>query len=325
MICNEKKLLALKLRDEGYSLNQISKKIKIPRSTIQYFLDPHPRKGTKATGRPKAIQAKQKKVIKSSIARLNKNEERITAKKILNQTKLNVSPNSIRRFMAERGMKYSVIKQKIILSDAEKSKRVQAVMQWINEGISFRKVIFTDEKKFNMDGPDCFSTWWGPDSIVHRNKRHMGGGSIMVHGAISSDGRFFVNIVNERITGVVYKELLETVFASFPSLKNDYILQHDGAPAHRCKLIKSFLTENGVQVLHWPPHSPDLNLIEYLWKSLSEMVYDRKTFSTKEDLKETVLKCSDMINLHRKDLIKSLYDSMASKIRDVLCNDGNIL
>lgn len=324
MLDENKKIHIIELRDQGFSLNQISSKINVPRSTIQYILKPHEAKGTKITGRPKVIQSKEKKVIKSSITRLNKKQERITVKKILNQTKLKVSHNSIRRFMKGKGMQYKVIKQKIILSEIQKLKRVQAVTQWISMGINFRKVIFTDEKKFNMDGPDCFSTWCSPGTNIQRNKRPMGGGSIMVHGAISSDGNFLVNIINERVTGSVYVKLLEKVIASFPKLKDEYTLQHDGAPAHRCKLTKSFLSQNSIKVLDWPAHSPDLNIIEYLWKSLSEMVYDCKSYSSKEDLKESIIRCSTMISTQRKDLITSLYDSVGSRLRDVLCNNGNL-
>lgn len=323
MLDQKKKTLIFRLKQEGLSLKQISTKLKIPRSTVQYVLMPHEKKYTPITGRPKVIQPKQKKVIKSAIGRLNKKEERITAKKIIQQTKLQISPSSVRRFMKDTGMKYKVIKQKIILTDAEKLKRVQSVTQWISSGISFPKVIFTDEKKFNLDGPDCFMTWCYPDLDIHRKKRQMGGGSIMVHGAISSDGNFVVNIINERVSGIVYKHLLVKVIASFPKLKDGYILQHDGAPAHRCKLVKSFLTESGVEVLQWPPHSPDLNIIEYLWKSLSEMVYDSKSFTSKKDLEESIIRCSEVISSQRKDLITSLYNSIGSRLHGVLRNDGN--
>lgn len=35
---------------------------------------------------------------------------------------------------------------------------------------------------------------------------------------------------------------------------------------------------NDVKVIGWPARSPDLNIVEDIWKMLSEMVYDEPQF-----------------------------------------------
>ena len=53
-------------------------------------------------------------------------------------------------------------------------------------------MVFSDEKRFNLDGPDGFSTYWHDlrKEEVVLSRRQNGGGGIMVWGAFS----FFWNI-----------------------------------------------------------------------------------------------------------------------------------
>jgi len=51
---------------------------------------------------------------------------------------------------------------------------------------------------------------------------------------------------------------------------------HDGAPAHKSKIVTKFLNDNNINVLKWPGNSPDLNPIENAWNYLKNKVQERK-------------------------------------------------
>jgi transposase len=48
---------------------------------------------------------------------------------------------------------------------------------------------------------------------------------------------------------------------------------HDNAPIHTAHNIQEWLSEEGIEVMGWPPYSPDLNLIENLWALLKAEIY----------------------------------------------------
>src|SRR6218665_70583 len=73
-----------------------------------------------------------------------------------------------------------------------------------------------------------------------------------------------------------------------------WILQQDGAPSHTAKNTMEYLRRENISLIEpdmWPPNSPDLNPVDYaVWGALQQMVYRRRSFTTVDQLKETIVK-----------------------------------
>lgn len=48
---------------------------------------------------------------------------------------------------------------------------------------------------------------------------------------------------------------------------------HDNAPVHTASIIQELLAGLGVEVMVWPPYSPDLNPIENIWALMKAIIY----------------------------------------------------
>ena len=62
----------------------------------------------------------------------------------------------------------------------------------------------------------------------------------------------------------------------------------DNARYQRCKLVLEKAAELGIELLFLPPYSPNLNLIERLWKFVKKQVLYSKYYERFEDFKTAI-------------------------------------
>ena len=99
------------------------------------------------------------------------------------------------------------------------------------------------------------------------------------------------------------------------------IFQQDNASIHKSKKTTAWLAAQNFEILPWPALSPDLNPIEDLWGILSMQVYaGHRQFSTVAELGNAILE--EWANLDLS-LLRTLIDSMPTRITQVITRDGN--
>ncbi|KAL0199191.1 hypothetical protein M9458_007731, partial [Cirrhinus mrigala] len=114
--------------------------------------------------------------------------------------------------------------------------------------------------------------------------------SVMVWGAMSAAGVGPLCFIKGRVNAASYQEILEHFM--LPSAEKlygdeDFIFQHDLAPAHSAKTTGKWFTDHGITVLNWPANSPDLNPIENLWDIVKRKLRDARP-NTLDELKAAI-------------------------------------
>ena len=98
--------------------------------------------------------------------------------------------------------------------------------------------MFSDEKKFDLDGPDGSQCYWHDLRKEKQvfSKRLFGGGSVMVWGAFSASEKTDLVVISTR-----YINVLEKVFPLMTRLDtNNAYFQQDNAAINTSKLTTDF-------------------------------------------------------------------------------------
>ncbi|RWR98786.1 Transposable element Tc3 transposase-like protein, partial [Dinothrombium tinctorium] len=238
---------------------------------------------------------------------------------ILNAT--NAGPTTARQILAHLDLN---LKKKPALQNHHKDARLNFAQKHISWSDQWNSIIFSDEKKFNMDGPDGIHYYWHdlrskPKTIMSRN---FGGGSVMVWAGFSSSGKTSIAFLDGRQKASDYQRTLSDFILPVGSQLGgpQWIFQQDNAAIHTAKSTKTWFADHGVKVLDWPSLSPDLNPIENLWGIMVRRLYaNGHQFKSIEELKTKICEIWSALELQQ---LRNLVESMPRRLLEVVKSKG---
>lgn len=185
-------------------------------------------------------------------------------------------------------------------------------------------VLFTDESRYCLDFTDRRQRVWRRqrerfnDAYINEHDRY-GGGSIMVWGGISRNGRTDLHVMGRgTMTGVRYRDEILNVYVRpyAGAVGPDFILMDDNARPHRARVVNQFLEQETIVRMDWPARSPDLNPIEHVWNMLQVAISGRRAQpTTLEELGNALVEEWNNIPIAS---IRVLIDSMTRRCQAVI-------
>ena len=87
----------------------------------------------------------------------------------------------------------------------------------------------------------------------------------------------------------------------------------DNARYQRCKLVQWQAAQLGIELLFLPPYSPNLNLIERLWKFVKKKCLYSKYYDNFEKFQKAISECLENASTEHKRELESLLTGSVSK------------
>jgi len=138
----------------------------------------------------------------------------------------------------------------------------------------------------------------GEDNII---KSNTGRQRVNINGAIDAETHNVIVRNDESINAASTIELLKKIEEFYPLAVVIYIIC-DNAKYYRSKLVREFLTTSKIQLVFLPSYSPNLNLIERLWKFMKKKILYNKYYEKFDDFKEATLGFFENIEQYKKEL-----------------------
>jgi len=124
-----------------------------------------------------------------------------------------------------------------------------------------------------------------------------------------------------------YKRLFKTFIV--PSIQlnigNPANLAQDNCPIHISRSVRQCYETSDINIIDWPSRSPDINIVENIWKMLSDIVYDGNQPRNIKELRQKVHAAADVINNEKRGVILNMYGTFRSRLTKVLIRNGNVI
>lgn len=165
-------------------------------------------------------------------------------------------------------------------------------------------LLFEDESMIR-DYQALQHTWFlkGRQRIIQTTGKHRG---VKLLATLNYATGEIVWKEDEQYTAETFLEFLKKVVTTYPIGKIVMVL--DNARIHHAKLLQPFLTEQKgrLELVFLPPYSPQLNLVEGLWKWLKSDVINNVFYHTVQDIRRNVQAFMDQISLNPQKIIDRL-------------------
>lgn len=216
------------------------------------------------------------------------------------------SPTRIKAFLARYGLTHRKVGYVPGKADPEKQAQwlkdvLETHYQEAKEGL--RHLFFMDAAHFTLGAFVC-KVWSKTRKFIRSGA---GRNRINVLGAVNAVTHQLFHIHNtETINAVVIMDFFKQLRGQYTHLPISIVL--DNARYQHCKAVKEVAKTLNIELLFLPAYSPNLNLIERLWKFVKKEVLYAEYFETPKKFHQAIIGFCEQINHTQQDKLKSILN-----------------
>ena len=296
---------AMILLGTGWKLKEVSKALLLDEETLRSYVEPYREDGIEGledhySGRNCMLSAVQCQDLEKHL-----------------DTHLCLSTNEVIAYVAEHyGITYSVSgmnallhrlgyvykKPKVVPGRADE----QAQREFLEDYETISRNLGKDEVLYFMDGAHPThntmpSYGWIKKGEERQIKSNSGRQRLNINGALDVIHLRVHSSFEPTLNGDSTIELCKTIEKANPTAGRIYLIL-DNAKQHHSKAVKDYFASSRIIPLYLPPYSPNLNLIERLWKFFNKKILYNRYYEKFEQFKEAAHQFFDDLSPYRDQL-----------------------
>jgi len=307
------RIKAIVLLGKGWSFVQVSEALLMDEETIRHHLKRYKERGIKGLLNVN-YKGTESKLSQQELVQLDEhlqNETYLKVEEIVFYVKKNFNIKYSISGMTDllHRMDYSYKKPKVVPGKAD----IEAQKSFIR----FYEELKSQKKKKNpiyfMDGTHpqhntVAAYGWIKKGTHKEIKSNSGRQRININGAINIENLKASVHYGESINAQSTIALFKKIDRANKNADKIYVIA-DNARYYKCKIVDKYLKSSKIEFIFLPPYSPNLNLIERLWKHFRKIVLYNKYYKTFEEFKIACKLFFRNIKKYRKDLSSLLKDN----------------
>ncbi len=300
------------LLDEGWTYAKIAEALLLDDQTIRNYEKNFAQEGisgllrTSYKGGESRLNADQEAALKDHIVLNTYSSSDAIIEYVKQIYDIKFSNSGMVRLLERLGFVYK--KTKLVPGKADAKKQEE----FLQEYHQLKEQMNSNDELLFMDGthpqhnPISSYAWIlkGEEKEIPTNT---GRKRININGAINIKNYDAIAREDERINAQSTIELLKQIEAAYTNAPTIYIVA-DNARYYHAKIVSEFLETSRIQFKFLPPYSPNLNLIERLWKFLKKKVINSCYYESYDIFKKTVMKFFENIKDYHDELATFLTE-----------------
>jgi transposase len=306
------KLKAILMLDTGFSCVQVGKLLLLDDDTIRSYRNTYLTQGATALlinnnkGSVSFLNSKQLETLEEHITANTYMDSKGIVAWIEKQFKISYSCSGINELLKRIGFIY----KKPVLTPCKANLEKQE--EFVKQYKELKENLEEEDQIYFMDGVHpqhntIASYGWIKKGQTKHLKTNNGRQRTNINGALNLKTKELLYVEDKQINSQTMIALLEKIICKQKKGKIHIIL--DNARYYHSHIVKDFLKEHPRIVLKFtPPYSPNLNIIERLWKILKKKVVHNKFYLKFEDFRKQVIHFLDNEIWKEKEFEKILSD-----------------
>ena len=307
------RLNAVILLGNGWTLSQVSEALLLDDETLRSYVNRFKAFGIKGLSQDKhsgsechlnADQLRQLKEFMDQEIRLSTKEPIEFVKKVFD---IDYTARGMGKLL--KRLEYAYKKPKLVPCKADPEAQLTFLEDYhfITENLGAHDVLyFSDATHPTHNTMSAYG--WIKKGARHEIKANSGRQRLNICGAIAVYNGDFQYQFEETVNAQSMLRLFESLEAANPLAERIYVVL-DNAKYNHAKMLREYLLNSRIKPFYLPPYSPNLNLIERLWKFLNKRVLYNRYYEKFDHMKTAVAHFCENLSAFKSELSSLLTEN----------------